>query len=255
MIDHAMTSSDMAMFSQSSSTSEVESLEIAGSPETDEEESGEKTPPKKKRKYLCLFRKSYSQQYPWCTESKKGDSYAFCMSCSRDVSLGKGGTKDLRKHESTVIHSKATAGCSGIKPLTAYCSRSNSQMVVSAAVKFAYFLAEHYLSISVADHASKLFPAMFPDSETAKDLKCSRTKASAILQVVAQEVWKEISSNLKKTRFFSLQTDETTDISVTQQLALMVRFFDDCVGHVRCVFLYSCCRGSYCQSFVCCYSQ
>ena len=88
-------------------------------------------------------------------------------------------------------------------------------MVVNAAVKFAYFLAEYHLSISVADHASKLFPVMFPDSGTARDLKCSRRKASAILQVVAQEVWKEIGSNLEKTRFFSLQTDETTDISVT----------------------------------------
>ena len=37
-------------------------------------------------------------------------------------------------------------------------------------------------------------------------------------------------------KYFNLQTDETTDTSVTQQLAIMLRFFDNTLGSVCCVF-------------------
>ena len=58
---------------------------------------------------------------------------------------------------------------------------------------------------------------MFPDSSIAKDLKCSRTKPTAVLKVIAQDCWKTISAALRETKYFNLQTDETTDITVTQQ--------------------------------------
>ena len=76
---------------------------------------------------------------------------------------------------------------------------------------------------------------MFPDSSIAKDFKCSHTKATAVLKVIAQDCWKTISIAVRETKYFSLQTDETTDITVTQQAAIMLRFFDNTQGQVRCV--------------------
>ena len=77
---------------------------------------------------------------------------------------------------------------------------------------------------------------MFPDSSIAKDFKCSRTKATAVLKVIAQDCWKTITTAVRETKNFSLQTDETTNITVTQQAAIMLRFFYNTQGQVRCVF-------------------
>ena len=77
---------------------------------------------------------------------------------------------------------------------------------------------------------------MFPNSSIAKDFKCSCTKAAGMLGVIAQDCWKTISAAVRETKYFSLQTDETTDITVTQQAAIMLRFFDNTQGQERCVF-------------------
>ena len=77
---------------------------------------------------------------------------------------------------------------------------------------------------------------MFPDSSVAKYFKCSRTKATAVLKVIAQNCWKTISAAVRGTKYFSLQTDETTDITINKQAAVMLRFFDNTQGQLRCVF-------------------
>ena len=43
-----------------------------------------------------------------------------------------------------------------------------------------------------------------------------------MLKVIAQDCWKTISTAVRETKYFSLQTDETTtDITITQQAAIM----------------------------------
>ena len=56
-----------------------------------------------------------------------------------------------------------------------------------------------------------------------------------MLKVISQDCWKTISAAVRETKYFSLQTDETTDITITQQAAIMLRFFDNTQGQVRCV--------------------
>ena len=67
-----------------------------------------------------------------------------------------------------------------------------------------------------------------------KTLSAFVLKATAVLKVIAQDCWK-ISAAVRETKYFSLQTDETTE-SVTQQAAIMLRFFDNTQRQVRCVF-------------------
>ncbi len=62
---------------------------------------------------------------------------------------------------------------------------------------------------------------MFPDSSKAHDFKCSHTKATAVLKVIYS--LKGILEALRASQYFSLQTDETTDITVTQQAAIILR--------------------------------
>ncbi|KAJ8941791.1 hypothetical protein NQ314_010279 [Rhamnusium bicolor] len=77
------------------------------------------------------------------------------------------------------------------------------------------------------DHLPKLITHICPDSEVAKSLKCSRTKATSLTKYcLAKEQLEIISRKLKQTKF-SLILDETTDISTEKSLALVVRFFDE----------------------------
>ena len=110
-----------------------------------------------------------------------------------------------------------------------------------AEVKFGYFWAS-IIFHCVADHCAKLFVTMFPD--TAKSFKCGRKKATAVVEVVAREVKQGILSRLKESQFFSIQIDETTDIAVNQQCGIMLRFFDNTEGKVRCTFYI---RKCYCR--------
>ena len=47
---------------------------------------------------------------------------------------------------------------------------------------------------------------------------------------------RHIFARLAESQFFSLHTDESTDITVTQQCAIMLRYFDNVEGKVRCIF-------------------
>ena len=100
------------------SESEPDETENSGSAQTLTGSGGETSGlPQKRKKYSCNYRKEYNKRFPWETDSKKGPTFAFCMPCGRDISLAQSGTKDLRKHEQTTVHTKAHQGTSGIKPL------------------------------------------------------------------------------------------------------------------------------------------
>ena len=51
-------------------------------------------------------------------------------------------------------------------------------------------------ALSLADHATKLFTSVFPDSTIAKEFKCGCTKFTAILRVIAQDIRSGIESAL-----------------------------------------------------------
>ena len=164
--------------------------------------------PKKMPGYSCTFHPE-SNKFTWATVSRKGRTYARCTVCNRDVSVAYVGTKDLRKHEQTCIHQAVKKSQSGATSLTSCFSSARGptreQSVIEAEVKFGYFLGEHHIPLCVADHRAKLFVSMFPDSAIAKSFKCGWKKATAIVEVVAQEIKQGILSCIAESQFFSIQ--------------------------------------------------
>ena len=79
---------------------------------------------------------------------------------------------------------------------------TRAMAVVEAEVKFSYMLGEHHLPFLLADHCTKLFQSMFLDSAIAKSFKCSRTKATAILKVIALDILQQIRHVLQECKFF-----------------------------------------------------
>ena len=155
------------------------------------------------KKRSCVYRRQYAKTFPWATTSRKGSSFAFYRKCSRDINLGRGGTRDLRRHQETRSHKHSEKDGVGVLPLQSYFGPIREESVIRAEILFAYFLGEHHFAFQLGDHCTKLFKLMFPDSSIAKDFKCSRTKATAVLKVIAQDCLKTISAAVRETKYFS----------------------------------------------------
>ena len=225
-----------AMCSSSSSTVASKGVDQSARESASEsEEQSCSTPPSKCKRYTCIFRKERRKTFPWATDSKRRHSYAFCVRCSRDICMAHGGVKDLKKHKNTAL-SHSERSTVGALPLSSCYGPVRSSEVLEAEVKFGYFLGEHHLAFNITDHASKLFSSMFPDSAIAKEFKCGRTKATAILRAIAEDAWESIQNAVKDSKYISIQTDETTDLTVNQQMAIMLGFFENSCGAVQCLF-------------------
>ena len=97
--------------------------------------------------------------------------------------MGQGGVKDLKRHEQTDVHSRAEK--SNVRAIR-ISAQSGTKQRSRLKLNLSLFLENTTLhALCLADHAAKLFASMFPDSTIAKEFKCSHTKATAILKVIA----------------------------------------------------------------------
>lgn len=89
------------------------------------------------------------------------------------------------------------------------------------------FAVEHNISFNTLsmDHFSQLIKVFCPDSKIAEKITCNRTKATKVIEnVTGKYSFNQLVSLLQITKF-SLIVDESTDISSTKSLALVVRFY------------------------------
>jgi hypothetical protein len=94
------------------------------------------------------------------------------------------------------------------------------------------FLIEHNLPLSAADHLSSLFPAMFPDSKIATKFSCRRTKSTAIVHTMAEDVQSDISERMR-CNLFSISTDGSADRGGKNQLyPIVTRYYNKDEGRV-----------------------
>jgi len=187
------------------------------------EESIEKEeicPKLKKKKYVQKFKNEWKQKWTWL-ENMKGKSY--CTLCNKTLI---GGITHLERHTESIIHKKNELIQSKVPMLNLKKIYWKKTIIQEAELKLCMFISEHNLSFRILEHLPKLIQSVCPDSKIAKEIKCGRTKGTQILKEhVAPCSMMEICNILKTTKY-SLIIDETTDISVTKSLAVVVRYFD-----------------------------
>ena len=94
------------MASSSSASSSVDNCPLAVTPMAP-------IPPKSKRKKCCqTHRKKWEDEVSWFSHSRKGDCYAYCKVCNKDLSCtegggggggwGVGGLKDIKRQRATL---------------------------------------------------------------------------------------------------------------------------------------------------------
>lgn len=98
--------------------------------------------------------------------------------------------------------------------------------VATAELLISAFMAEHGMPFHQAEHLSEVVKKMFPKCDVAQKMFMKKTKASYVMQEgIAYEERQEIAKICKENKF-SIMIDESTDVSVSQVLAVMIRFFD-----------------------------
>ena len=108
-------------------------------------------------------------------------------------------------HQGNLSWQKASATIDSVfKPAVT----SHKDKVSHARTKFVTLLAENNVPLSFADAFNKNVKDMFPDSEIAKDFKCGRTAATALLYDVGQNSRQKDVKNIKDNDYcYSLSID------------------------------------------------
>ena len=103
-------------------------------------------------------------------------------------------------------------------------SEPESFKVTEAELKIAGFFADHHVPYAHADHLLDVLKSVFP---TLQKCNMKRTKTTYLLQegIGCQESQPLIQ--ICRTQPFLILIDESRDASVTQVLAVVVRYFDE----------------------------
>lgn len=97
--------------------------------------------------------------------------------------------------------------------------------IMTAELQLVMLAAEHNLPFLLFEHLPEFLRSL-PDKNVLNNIKCSRTKATSLINnKIGPFAQAAIAEKLKKT-FFSVIIDEATDISNTKCLAIVVRFFN-----------------------------
>ncbi|XP_070529870.1 SCAN domain-containing protein 3-like [Cardiocondyla obscurior] len=146
------------------------------------------------------------------------ENRALCMICNKSINCRK---SDLINHSHTVKHIENSGKCKAISNDN---TLSHRDKVKRAEIKLAAFFADHNIAFSIVDHLVPLLKDISIDSKIVQDLSLSRKKCSKIVKnIIAKRETEKLILNLK-TRKFSVLIDESTDISETKIMCVLVRY-------------------------------
>ena len=191
------------------------------------------SPPRKKTKtwYKQAFKQEWLQEEEFKSWVKPDPSDKFSAVCSVcDAAIKNCSKSRLLSHKNSTKHAKNFAAKKNMIVMDKFVVKNTEpdkkKKVHRAELLLTGFMAEHGMPLSHADHLIPVIKKMFPDCDTAQNMTLMKTKAAYVMQDgIAWEESNDISKVCQE-NMFSLLIDESTDISVSQILAVMVRYYD-----------------------------
>jgi len=151
------------------------------------------------------------------------ENKAICTACNTVIRCCK---TDLIRHSQRVKHIKninlkKSIVTNNNNDLT---ELSHKDKVKRAEIKLAAFFAEHNIAFCTADHLIPLLKDICADPKIVQDFALGRLKCTNIVKdVIAKREVEKIVDNLQSCRF-SILIDESTDISDTKIMCILVRY-------------------------------
>ncbi|KAL7382723.1 hypothetical protein ABVT39_026993 [Epinephelus coioides] len=187
--------------------------------------------------------KLYSQKYRkeweanpdykgWLKQFIGDNTRAYCMYCKTDFYAK---PSDIKKHATTQKHiQKAKPYSSTQTKLPLFVKQTDSTKKAEATIALA--IAEH-CSMLACDHIGEACKAAFSDSTAATHFKMHRTKCTEMINgVLAPYFLKKLVADVGD-QCFSFLLDESTDVSVSKYLGVVIRHFSDTKQTIVSTFL------------------
>ncbi|XP_058985277.1 uncharacterized protein LOC101887966 [Musca domestica] len=187
----------------------TQSVESDGS---ESDTAGEKKDPKRK------FRKEWLTQFNWLKEQ---NGSAYCTACEKSMVNH---VAKLKRHTEQSSHVQNVIKKKGQVKLDSFLKEQNDTLekqIRNAEFSLVMFIIAHNLPFILMDYLPNLLAVCCPDSKIAQSLRCGRTKSTQLAEILGNEAMKRIVSDLRTCKF-SLIVDETTDVSTTKCLVLVV---------------------------------
>lgn len=161
----------------------------------------------------------------WLQPVSNQPTRAKCISCH--ITLGSK-KSDIIRHSKSNHHLQTVSSIKNVLPLTFTPDQTNFQIKVQKAeLRQVLYLVCHNISFNSVNHLSQLQPIISEDSKVAKHVSLKRTKCTQIIKnVFSKTVEENIVNDIKKNKF-SIYLDESTDISNTKLLAVLVKYFSN----------------------------
>ncbi|XP_072382532.1 protein FAM200A-like [Diabrotica undecimpunctata] len=177
---------------------------------------------KKSRKQLFSKQWLEDEKFKGWLLSTEDAAKAKCKCCNLLL-----GTKrsDLLKHQQSQRHQKNVTALQGTMSLTdIFKPRKDYKKENTVDIRFALLVVSHNFSFRSIDHITEISKLNFTDSDIAKNLKLKRTKCTNIVKnVLSSTIKEELCQELKENNF-SILVDESTDISNTRLLCILIRY-------------------------------
>ena len=190
----------------------------------------EASPPKKIKWYTQQFNAQWLKDpafKDWLEQDIDDSSHSYCKCCK--VTLKNANKSMLLRHKDTERHKRNYESAKSTFKISQFFSKKSStedHQIAKSELLFAGYFAEHHIPFAHADHLLALCKRAFPDSQIASKLSTKQTKISYVMQDGIAFHEKLEVANMCRRNKFSIMIDESTDISVTQVLAVVVRYFD-----------------------------
>lgn len=180
---------------------------------------------KKNKLFRHKFNKDWLKEFGWLRNPEK--DVAFCQCCSTTIV---GSITHIKRHGASEKHLKNLKRIQSTPKLITFMKDDkkilHQRNVYASELKLTMFLHEHNLPFLLMEHLPKFLCSVCPDSAIAKDINCSRTKATTLTtECLAKESLEILRKHLTLSgNIYSLIIDETTDVSTKKSLAVVIRF-------------------------------
>ena len=182
---------------------------------------------KKTRKQVYLA--DYAERFPGVIKaSGMGPHYAYCEICSSVFSIAASGVYDISVHINGKRHIEKSKNRDKLPRITNFFGKpmtDDEHKVSTSELLFTRFLVEHNIAMEAGTHFTKLLPKLCPDSEIAKKFTCGRTKATALVNFMGENVQNEIVQCIKD-KPYSISSDGSNDQS-DKFYPLVITFVND----------------------------
>lgn len=158
---------------------------------------------------------------------KKDETGKKCTVCNSYIT---GGLTQLNRHDLSENHKKKVNAAKTTPKIDNFLTSSTKCTITESAKKLeimlSAFVAEHNLPFTVLDHLNFIIKEGVHDSQITKKFNIHRKNGKELVtNLLGPENSKDIQ-NFCKNHHFSLVIDESTDCSISKNLAIVIRIFD-----------------------------